>query len=77
LGAYEAYPIASSLAPALVARSRDEASLATALAAALEMSDEERRTYADAATDQVWPFSRETADRALALEILPLLGAMG
>lgn len=75
LGAYEAYPIAWSLAPALVAGQRDADSLSAALAAAFEMTAEDRRLYARAAADEVWPFSRDAADRALALDVLPLLGA--
>lgn len=73
LGAYEAYPIARRLAPELVTGSREE-SLAPALSAALGMSAERRRDYARAALDQLAQFSPDCADRALAEEILPLLG---
>ena len=39
------------------------------------MTPEDRRIYAGAAADEVWPFSRDAADRALAQDVLPLLGA--
>jgi glycosyltransferase involved in cell wall biosynthesis len=74
LGAYEAYPIARTLAPALVARRRDSADLSAALAAAFEMTPEARRAYAGNSADQVRPFSREAADRALELDVLAQLG---
>lgn len=56
LGAYEALPIARSLAPGLVAGRRDAAALSTALEAAFEMTPEDRRTYAGAAAEEVRPF---------------------
>jgi glycosyltransferase involved in cell wall biosynthesis len=74
LGAYEAYPIARSLAPALVAGRRNAADLASALGAALEMTPDARRAYAGAAADEVLQFSREAADRALDRDVLPQLG---
>jgi glycosyltransferase involved in cell wall biosynthesis len=73
LGAYEAYPIARRLAPALAAESRDPVSLTDALAAGLAMTDDERRRYAVAALDEVSLFSREAADRVLAGDVLPQL----
>jgi glycosyltransferase involved in cell wall biosynthesis len=74
LGAYEAYPIAHSLAPALVTGRRDAADLTAALAAAFDMTPGDRQAYAGAAAAEVQPFSRDAADRALQLDVLPQLG---
>ena len=75
-GAYEAYPIALGLAPALVAGGRDAESLSAALGAALAMTAEDRRGYARAAAGEVRAFSRDAADRALAVDVLPPLGVV-
>jgi glycosyltransferase involved in cell wall biosynthesis len=72
-GAYEAYPLASSLAPELATNDRDADQLAAALGSALQMPAARRREYAAAAADAVRGFSREAADLALRERVLPRL----
>jgi glycosyltransferase involved in cell wall biosynthesis len=75
LGAYEAHPIAAALRPALATATRDAGELASALGTALAMDREERGAYAEQATRAVETFGCAAADRALAEDVLPRLGA--
>jgi glycosyltransferase involved in cell wall biosynthesis len=72
-GAYEAFPLARSLAPELTAPDRSVTAVAAALGAALGLSADERRDYSARAAASVHGFTREAADRALRDEAHPLL----
>ena len=72
-GSYEALPLARELDERLVARDMSFECLADALRAALELSDEERRSYRERARALVAPHSRAEMKRRLEHEVLPVL----
>ena len=72
-GAYEAYPLAAAIEPALAAPARTPEALAGALAAALAMGERERRAYGESARAALGIFGAAAADRALAEDVLPVL----
>jgi glycosyltransferase involved in cell wall biosynthesis len=72
-GPYEALAIANALEPALVAREVGAEGLADALRAALALSEQARESYRARAREQLRPYGRETVDRRLRDEVLPVL----
>jgi glycosyltransferase involved in cell wall biosynthesis len=71
-GAYEALPIARSLAPELVAADMSPPALATALRAGLALTDRER--YAERAAATMAPYSRDAVLARVRDEVAPALG---
>jgi glycosyltransferase involved in cell wall biosynthesis len=73
IGAYEAEPMARGLAPDLVTEDHDPETLAGALDRALEMTEEERRSYGQRAAELMAPFTPAACDAVLRDRVLPML----
>jgi hypothetical protein len=71
-GAYEALPLARSLAPELVAADMSAGALARSLRAGLDLRSREQ--YASRAMELLQPFRADAIRAVLAAQVLPALG---
>ena len=72
-GPYEGARLARRLDPALVADQIDAASLATAIRAAFELSDERVRAYRERASELLRPYSSDAVQETVTHELVPTL----